>query len=147
MKNKQCKIDGCNRKYYARGFCYFHYRRFKKNQPMEGELNIKGERNPNWNGGISEYPNHSLMKRVRKEILKESNNVCHYCCGFANEVHHKDLSKNNHSKENLVACCRKCNSLPEHRKPHTSKYKRIYGYTAKELIAKGIFKNYKQIPA
>lgn len=103
-----------------------------------------GERNGNWNGGTSEYPNHSLMKKIRLEVLKEANYICHFCGGIADKIHHLDKSKNNHSKENLVASCCKCNA--KFRKPSTSKYKKLYGHTAKELIKMKLFKNYYQIP-
>lgn len=93
----------------------------------------KGKNNPRWNGGTSEYPNHAEMKRVRKEILKKANYLCYFCGGKANEIHHKDLSKNNHFKENLVACCYSCNHLPKHTKAYTSKYKRIYGKKAEDI--------------
>jgi hypothetical protein len=102
----------------------------------EKNMFVRGEKNCNWKGGLAYYPNHSEMKRVRKEVLKEANNICQFCGGFTNRIHHKDLSKDNHSKTNLVACCQKCNQLPEHRKPKklcTSKYKRIFGCTLDEL--------------
>ena len=127
-------------------FCEFHLMRQRRGVSVEipkGKA-FSGERNPRWNGGTSEYPNHSEMKRIRKEVLKEANNICYYCGGYTNQIHHKDLSKDNHTKENLVACCHKCNHLPEHR---TSKFRRLYGHTYKELIEMGLFKNYRQIPA
>jgi len=113
---------------------------------METRGAPKGERNGRWNGGNSEYPNHSKMKRIRKEVLKEANNVCHFCGGFANEVHHKDRSKNNHSKENFVASCHGCNHLKENTNPMKSKFRRLYGFTAKELVAEKIFESYYEIP-
>ena len=33
---------------------------------------MRGENNPRWNGGNSQYPNHAELKRVRVEVLKES---------------------------------------------------------------------------
>ncbi len=144
---KKCKVEACNNLATPFGdLCQFHKVRKLAGVPLDLPIGkgLAGERNPRWNGGTSEYPKHSEMKRIRLEILKEANYICQYCGKLANEIHHKDQSKDNHSKDNLIACCRKCNS--QIRKPHTSKYKRLYGYTAKELIEMKIFKNYYQIP-
>ena len=130
-----CSIEDCNRKYYAKWkdikYCNLHYARANLDIPLNRVYGITGVNNPRWNGGTSEYPNHYLMKKVRKEVLVEANSLCFFCGGKANEIHHKDLSKDNHSKDNLVACCHKCNQLPKHK---NSKYKRIYGFTLKELL-------------
>lgn len=91
----------------------------------------KGNKNPRWNGGTSEYPNHSEMKRVRKEVLKDADYTCSFCGSPTNEVHHKDFSKDNHSRSNLVACCHSCNQ--KHAKPYVSKYKRLYGNKAEDI--------------
>ena len=91
----------------------------------------KGELNPKWNNGTSEYPNHALMKRNRKIVLKGANYICEYCGGKANQIHHKDLSKGNHSIENLAPCCHKCNH--QRKVAYTSKFKRLYGKSGKEI--------------
>ena len=91
-------------------------------------MDMKGPSNPNWNGGSSEYPNHAEFKRVRLQVLFEEHFTCHYCGKSTNEVHHKDQTKYNHERGNLTACCRSCNL-----KRGKSKYKRLYGKTAKEL--------------
>ena len=138
----QCIVESClNPKPYSKGgYCRMHLYRFKKGIPLEliGRSN-RGENNPNWKGGIAEYPNHSEMKRMRLKVLKEANNICYYCGGHADRVHHLDKSKNNHSKDNLVASCCKCNAKLS--KPHTSKFKRLYGKTFHELIKSGFFKS------
>jgi len=103
----------------------------------------KGSDNPNWKGGIAEYPDHYLMKRIRLEILEEANYICQICGDRATEIHHKDLSKDNHSKENFLAVCHKCQM--QFKKTYTSKYRRLYGYTVKELIKLGIFKSWLDI--
>jgi len=102
----------------------------------------KGERNGRWNGGSSEYPNHSEMKKIRKEILEQAGYKCHFCDGFANEIHHKDKSKDNHLRDNLVACCHGCNHKGENIKLNTSKFKRLYGFTFQELLEKKVFKSF-----
>jgi hypothetical protein len=126
-----CKVPGCNRRAKSLGFCIFHYTRYRQGIELMRPKGIKGELNPNWNGGVADYPSHSEMKRVRKQVLEEANWICHYCGSPANQIDHIDLSKDNHSKDNLVACCHKCNHT--RCRSYTSKFKRLYGKTAKEL--------------
>lgn len=129
-----CSIEGCEEESTVKGFCNFHYTRHLNGTPFDRPKGLIGELNPNWNGGVAQYPNHSQMKRIRKVVLEEAEYICHYCGDKANEVHHKDLSKDNHSRDNLVACCHSCNL--KRRKPDdqcTSKYKRIYGKTQKKI--------------
>ncbi len=68
----------------------------------------KGDKNPRWNGGVSEYPDHYLLKKRRIKILEANGYKCDICGGQANVVHHKDGSKNNHAFENLQPLCYKC---------------------------------------
>ncbi len=70
--------------------------------------NNKGKNNGNWKGGVSEYPNHYLMKQNRRIVLR-SHPLCEIC-GIKKsvEIHHKDKNKSNHSFDNLVAVCKKC---------------------------------------
>ncbi len=129
------------------GLCKFHQRRVYDGVKLDRPRGIKGENNPNWNGGTSEYPNHSLMKKIRREVLEEANYTCQYCGNFTNQIHHKDLSKDNHSKKNFAACCNKCNlEMAGPRKAYDSKYRRLYNFSAKEMSDKlnlKIFKIYK----
>lgn len=121
-----CSLNGCQKiADGALGFCKFHYDRYKRGVDFNRPKGIKGELNHNWNGGVSQYPNHYQMKKIRNLILEKSKFTCYYCGKPANQIHHKDLSKNNHSEENLVASCRSCN-LKRH-KNGTSKLKRKYG--------------------
>ncbi len=147
---KKCLVKLCNALTTSKnGYCKFHNTRLRFGIPLDLPRQVagggRGKRNANWKGGIAEYPNHSLMKRNRKEVLKEANYICQFCGGIANQIHHKDLSKDNHAKENLVACCHKCNHLPEHTKPSTSKYRRLYGLTTKELIKAGLYDEIREI--
>jgi len=133
---KKCKVEKCNNLVTMQsriGYCKFHSNRKRTGVGLNRPYGIKGENNPRWNGGTFNYPNHSLMKKTRKEVLAEANYLCGFCGGEANQIHHKDLSKDNHSKDNLVACCHKCNHLPEHRNSSITKYKKIYGFSLKEL--------------
>ena len=130
-----CIVVECDRKAVGpHNLCPFHYRRKQDGIPLLKPKGVKGDLNPNWNGGVADYPNHYEMKKKRKVILGQAGYICHYCGKKATEVHHLDLSKDNHSLSNLVATCHKCNS--QIRKPHTSKYKRMYGGSLNELADK-----------
>jgi hypothetical protein len=108
-----CRIDGCEKKAKVKGLCVMHNKRRRLGQPMEpiSLYDHKGEKNPSWNGGISinQYPNHHILSRNRLEVLKEANYICQYCGGIATQTHHKDFSRDNHTKENLAPTCRSCN--------------------------------------
>ena len=68
------------------------------------------------------YPNASEFRRNRKVILEKANYKCEDCgIGGRIEAHHLDLSKDNHSIENLKALCTRCHinnyherSYPKH---------------------------------
>ena len=57
----------------------------------------KGDKNPRWNGGNSEYPNHVELKRMRVIVLKNSKGKCDICGKPAKIVHHIDGDKSNHN--------------------------------------------------
>lgn len=147
FESRKCKVSNCfNNTMSKNGYCKFHYGRLRDGTPLDLPNRHKGggvrERNKNWKGGIADYPNHREMQRVRLQVLKEANYTCQYCGKYANEIHHKDHSKDNHSKENLVGCCRKCNSkMRNPNKPTMSKYRRLYGYARYELKEMGLLKD------
>jgi hypothetical protein len=100
---------------------------------------MKGENNPRWNGGNSQYPNHAKLKRARIEVLKKSKGRCEICGKIAKIVHHIDGNKGNQSIENLMAVCTKCH-VPLHNdddpirsKGRPTKYNLIYGLNIKEI--------------
>ena len=113
---KECLVPGCHENVIAHGLCMFHYIRKRRGKDLTAPRNDghRGARNTHWNGGTSEYPNHHEMKKVRKVVLAEANYLCP-CGAKATDVHHKDCSKSNHRKDNLVAYCRKCH-LREHKR-------------------------------
>lgn len=73
-----------------------------------------------------EYPNHYQMKKNRLKVLRDANYICQKCGGKAIEIHHLDKTKTNHSKENLMAVCHKCNmSFHRDKIGRPSKYHRL----------------------
>lgn len=98
---------------------------------------MKGENNPRWNGGTSDYPDHYLMKCNRIKKLKSTKNRCEICGNKATMIHHKDGKKDNHELLNLLSVCHKCHAtLHAPRKNKTSKFMRLFGYTLNELSKK-----------
>ncbi len=150
---KICMIENCNKKHYGKGYCQFHYQRSYHKRPfnlpfhykVEGWFQrgrktgftsgeSKGEKNVNWKGGISEYPNHYQMKQIRKQRLIEENYICQICQGKANQIHHVDKTKTNHDPNNFMVLCQKCHISNFHRqKRQTSKFIRLYGKTINDL--------------
>jgi len=129
---KECKAKNCDKRTQM-VYCVRHKHRFDKNLTLDLSVNcVKlrvGSKNHAWKGGVSQYPNHSLMKRQRLIILM-NNPKCEYCRNPATEIHHKDESKSNHELSNLAACCRKCNSRL------SSKFFKLYGMTLREMAEK-----------
>lgn len=129
-----CSVNGCKEMANgAFGFCKLHYSRHSRGVDLNRKKGVKGELNHWWKGGVAEYPNHYEMKKIRKIILEKAKFTCYYCGKPANEIHHKDLSKNNHSEDNLVASCRRCNR--KRSKIYTSKFKRMYGKSLAQLAS------------
>jgi hypothetical protein len=135
----QCEIPDCkNRTYRNKKYCCKHLYRIKHHLPLDLNIrtSIKGERNPNWNGGTSEYPNHYQMKLLRIKKLKQTKGLCEICSEKGKEVHHKDGSKTNHTIKNFIFLCHKCHMKIFHSKPHISKYTKLYGMTLIEMARK-----------
>ena len=83
---------------------------------------MKGENNPRWNGGNSDYPNHAEFKRTRIEVLKRSKGKCEICGEPAKLVHHIDGKKDNHNIDNLIALCWLCHE-PLHNNDNGKSFK------------------------
>ena len=127
-----CSVSFCNKQSAIKGFCKFHYGRHLNGIQMDRPYGNKGEMNHRWNGGTSLYPNHYEMKKVRIYVLEMANYICHYCGKDADRIHHLDHTRDNHSVENFVSTCNKCN-LKRRKQNTTSKYKRLYGKTLKQM--------------
>ena len=91
---KICKIEGCEKKHEARGYCKTHR-----------------------NAIYSIYPNPGLLQRNRLKKLNSINWICEDCGGLANQIHHIDGSRDNHALENLKGLCNKCHMGNYHNAP------------------------------
>jgi hypothetical protein len=106
----RCIVPGCECRTTEHVFCHMHHTRWLKALGLQrGNRSISGERNPRWNGGVSDYPNHSLMKRLRKEVLEEAGYICEKCGGVADRIHHRDNDKSHQEKSNYMPSCHGCN--------------------------------------
>lgn len=134
----KCQVDGCqNKGPYSLGYCGHHYQRYRSGIPFNAgpHETFKGGGNPRWNGGISEYPNHSLMKKLRLKVLGKANYICAECGGIADRIHHRDGSTDNHFEENFEPICAKCHCK------FSVRYKKHYGFTKKELKEMGFLED------
>ena len=143
-----CSIQPCENKIICAGFrrvthredriCGFH--RNRKNQGFSGPLNspkkenIKGPNNPRWNGGVSEYPNHSFFKKQRLRKLLMVGYKCEMCKkGCRLSAHHKNRDKSDHRLVNLEILHHRCHFKYHKGFPHKSKYRTLYGKILAEL--------------
>ncbi len=76
---------------------------------------MKGEKNNNWQGGISFEPyGLEFNKKLKEQIRKKYHYRCQQCFRHQNEllyklsIHHIDFNKKNNSEENLIPLCRNC---------------------------------------
>jgi DNA-directed RNA polymerase subunit RPC12/RpoP len=95
----------------------------------------KGSKNGNWKGGVAEYPDHYQMKLIRKQRLIEESYTCQVCGKFAKEIHHKDETKTNHAKENIMVVCRSCHFRIFHRDRGQGRKKLLYSGCTIQQIA------------
>lgn len=100
----QRDLSGINNPFYG-----------KKHTP-ETIAKISGENNPNWEGGASFVRYGAGFTPQLKEYIKDRDGRTCQRCGvdetqyrFPLQVHHLDHDKSNHSLDNLVCSCGKCN--------------------------------------
>ncbi len=106
----------------------------EKKKPGRKAGSFTGPLNPRWNGGVSEYPHHDLLKKRRIAVLEKAHWICASCGGAAKETHHIDGGKVNHNGDNLTALCHACHmSLHAGRKNKTSRFRDKYGFTLQEI--------------
>ena len=76
---------------------------------------MKGNKNPNWRGGISKLPYpFDFTEELKKSIRKRDNYTCQECkftqeqLGYNLHTHHIDYNKQNNNSINLISLCRNC---------------------------------------
>jgi hypothetical protein len=76
----------------------------------------KGEKNGNWNGGLSRQPYaHNFSREISKTIIKRDDFRCHgpLCSGKDSRLvsHHINYKKEDNEESNLITLCNTCNSM------------------------------------
>lgn len=126
-----CGVLGCKKlvKFPDRQFCFHHHRQYrkciKKGVPFDPAMGQSGYRNGMWRGGVSDYPRHYIMKKMRRLKIILTGGLCEKCGSEGKHVHHRDLSKDNHSINNLIFLCTKCHAslhCEERRKGREAQY-------------------------
>ena len=86
---------------------------------------ISGEKNPNWQGGISKKPYPFNFNKELKELIKKRDN---YICQICNKnpirlvVHHIDYNKKNCNPDNLITLCYTCHCRTNYKRKYWIKY-------------------------
>ncbi|HPV97911.1 MAG TPA: HNH endonuclease signature motif containing protein [Spirochaetota bacterium] len=135
--NKKCDVEGCENT--CRGqYCKFHLRRKSLGVPLTAPKHetMRGENNPNWSGGKSDYKNHYTMKKNRLLKIKQTGGLCEMCGAPGLHIHHKDYFRDNHSIENLIFLCQKCHDDKHRGRFNKSKFTMIYGMNLRQLSIK-----------
>ena len=93
---------------------------WNKNKP---NFNFRGEKNPNWRGGVTPFLNvfyyYSGFKNIRKKAFERDKNSCQkcgkICFGRDRQCHHIIPIRNWGSNElnNLITFCNKCHREEE----------------------------------
>lgn len=89
----------------------------KKEWLLKIAESVSGEKNPMWQGGVTDsgYAP-GFCKSLKEKIRKRDNYRCQLCTatekelGYKLSIHHSDYDKTNHDESNLFATCKPCNS-------------------------------------
>ncbi len=89
----------------------------------------KGEKNWNWQGGVSFEPyGQEFNKELKEKIRKRDNYECQECSIKQEELkrkldaHHIDYNKKNNNPLNLISLCQKCHLKTNGNRKHWKRY-------------------------
>lgn len=121
-----CKIEGCGRKHFGKGYCQLHYERIRRN----GTIHIFPVENYGGRYRLVRMPGHQLANAQGKVFVHRLNlfnkigpgiHLCNWCnrevswnkswpeSDDALIVDHRDRNNQNNSPDNLVPSCHGCN--------------------------------------
>jgi len=84
---------------------------------------LAGEKNPNWQGGISFEPySVDWTETLKRSIRERDHYICQLCSNYGNTVHHIDYDKKNCNPTNLITLCVGCNTKVNFDREHWIKY-------------------------
>ena len=84
---------------------------------------FRGNKNPNWKGGISFEPySVDWTKTLRRSIRERDHYICQLCNQYGNTIHHIDYDKKNCDPKNLINLCKSCNSKVNFNRKYWVKY-------------------------
>jgi len=135
----KCIVKNCHNAQRTRNMCNKHYQRWRTyGNPLIVKPHgfQKGSKNINWRGGVAEYKNHSLMKKLRLKKLELINFKCEECGAKATHIYHKNKNKQDQRIANYIALCIKCFYKRLRIPKGTSKYLRLYGMRLKDMAQK-----------
>lgn len=90
---------------------------------------MRGEKSPNWKGGVSYY--NSTFKELRKKVLRRAEGSCELCTRNSKLlVHHIDENRKTDTFGKLIALCSGC-----HKIIHTKEWKAVHPFY-RELVFK-----------
>ena len=101
--------------------------------PWANPPHYKGEKNPNWKGGISKlelYPT-DWTDDLKKSIRERDSYICQMCGIHQNElnrelnVHHIDYNKDNLNPDNLISLCQNCHGKTNYNREYWIKFFRF----------------------
>lgn len=108
---RKCLALKCNNEVCKNDYCAEHQK--KVDNGLDPNIDYKvGENNHRWNNGVSDYPNHRTMRKIRLVKIGMVNNQCEECGSSLPssklQAHHLDGSKDNHALDNIKILCHKC---------------------------------------
>lgn len=115
-KSKLGKQDSDETKRKKREATIKRYQNYEERKKT-GEL-VRGEKNGNWQGGISFEP-YSLdwTETLRRSIRERDHYTCQLCGELqsdrAFDVHHKNYDKKDCNPNNLITFCHRCHMLKQ----------------------------------
>jgi 5-methylcytosine-specific restriction endonuclease McrA len=90
----------------------------------------RGEKAPNWRGGLSFFPyTIEWTKTLKRSIRERDHYICQVCSAlqsdYAFDIHHIDYNKENCNPDNLITLCRSCHAKTGHDRSYWQRFFKI----------------------
>lgn len=115
LKNTKLNCQNCRKDFEVPSSHAHRYKCCSKDCSFQIRAKkTKGDKNPNWNGGLSRMPYAHDFNEISRQIRERDNHTCQNpdCWGKDKRMtaHHIDYDKNNNHESNLITLCSSCNS-------------------------------------